>query len=150
MTANSNNQKADLSPIEGFTKFINKYKELFAVLFFFIGGAVWIFEYFATKDELKLLRETATTQNKVINCLLDWHGKFLEAEHELKGDEDQLQETMIELNKSSAAQGRLTEFDVGDRTKFEQRKEEIERSIVNAEKTISDAKTEIFFRGCEK
>jgi hypothetical protein len=109
-----------------------------------------IFEYFATKDELKLLRETTAKQNKIINCLLDRHGQFLEAEHELKSEQDELQETMTELNRSSAAQGRLTGFDVGSRTKFVQHKEELDRRIADAEKTISDARTVIMFRGCEQ
>jgi hypothetical protein len=150
MTAKSDNQKADASPIEVFTNFLNKYKELFAALFCFVSGAIWVFEYFATKDELTMLRENTIKQTKIINCLLDRHGQFLEAEHELKSDQDELQETMIGLNSSSATQGRLTEFDVGNRTKFEQHKEELERRIAGAEKIIADARTAIMFRGCEQ
>ena len=84
MSAKSDDSKDNLSGFQVFTGVLDKYKELFAAIFFFVGGAVWIFQYFATKDELKSLREISAKQNNVISCLLDRHVQALEDEFELK------------------------------------------------------------------
>lgn len=46
------NEKTKLSKILGSIK---EFKELIAVIVFFVSGILWVFGYFATKDQLKSL-----------------------------------------------------------------------------------------------
>ena len=47
---------------------------------------------------------------------------------------------MTEMDKLSSPQGRVTDFDIRNRAKFKQQKEDLDRRIADAEKAVSDAK----------
>jgi len=63
MSDSTDSAKSDRGPLETLIHYLNEYKELVTALLFFAGGAVWIADYFATKDELKSLREMSSKQN---------------------------------------------------------------------------------------
>src|SRR5437763_793316 len=53
-----------------FLSTLNKYKELIAVMIFFIGGVSWIYGYFATKEQVRFVKCLMNTNIELIQYQL--------------------------------------------------------------------------------
>jgi hypothetical protein len=131
-------------------EFLKEYKELLAAIGFFAGGIFWVLGYFATKEELKGLRELTSGQNKVMSCLLQRHVQILEGEQELKSARDDLVTVMADLRKQTPGRGQPSEADVRNISRLEQQRDDIKGKITAAEKSVADARGAIMFSECEK
>ena len=64
---------------------IKEFKELIAVIVFFIAGALWVFGYFATKDQLKTL-----------HCITNANMEFLQGQMDSNTLSEMLMKNMRE------------------------------------------------------
>jgi hypothetical protein len=101
-------------PSSGFLDALNRYKELIAIIVFFIGGISWLYGYFATKEQVKVMKCLMNTNIEYIQYQLQQKLAFDEtrqydAEHlrlemlEKRSTEDSLKlhelEQHIDLSK---------------------------------------------------
>jgi hypothetical protein len=133
-----------------FVALIKEYKELIATIVFFVGGVLWIFGYFATKEELRGFREAASTQNKVLHCLLEKHVQLLEGKQKWKLSSDELMTVQEDIRKQVPTSAQFSENDIRKSVRLEQQREEIRTRISSAEKEITEATNAIMYRECEK
>jgi hypothetical protein len=63
---NTDQQEINASPIQRVARKLNEYKELLTVLVFFFGGLIWIYGFFATKEQVE---ETRCIMNANIEFL---------------------------------------------------------------------------------
>lgn len=54
-----------------FVKWLNDYKELLSVIIFFIGGFLWVYGVFATKEQIKELKCLMNANITIINSQID-------------------------------------------------------------------------------
>jgi hypothetical protein len=54
-------------PSSPFMEALNRYKELIAIIFFFIGGISWLYGYFATKEQMRVMK-----------CLMNTNIEFIQ------------------------------------------------------------------------
>jgi hypothetical protein len=139
-----------MSLLEKILPVLKEYKELVTALAFFAGGILWVFGYFATKDELHALRDGTSAQNKLVICLLEKHVQLLEGEQVAKISRDDLIVVMTELSKQKPRRAQFSENDINNVVKLEQQRDDIKKKLDAAEKTILAAKESIMFRACEK
>jgi hypothetical protein len=133
-----------------FIAFVKEYKELVATIAFFVGGVLWVFGYFATKEEFRVLREATSDHNKQLNCLLKNHVKLLAGRHTLKVSYDDLMAVQEEIRKQTASGLQFSENDIKKTVKLEHQRDELKDNIASAEKDISEASAVITYRECEK
>src|ERR1700730_1174980 len=95
------NPLGELSSRGRFVAFVNDYKELMTTIAFFVGGILWVFGYFATKEEFHGLRDATSSQNKIMHCLLQKHVQLLEKTQELKINHDELINVEAKLRKKN-------------------------------------------------
>lgn len=143
-------QGAPTRPLGMALRFLKDYKELFAAIAFFIGGTFWILGYFATKEELKNLKDVTAAQNQTWSCLLKTHVQLLEGEQDLKIARDDLVTVMGNLQRQTPTRRQPTEFDVREISRLQQQKVDIQNQLAAAEKSVADAKRAIMFRECDK
>jgi hypothetical protein len=96
---NQNNSASQYRTFHPFLQRLREYRELIAVIVFFIGGALWIFGYFATIEQLKAQESQfkeqlktqesqfneqlkaqdmyAKKQGEYIRCMIDAHYDYL-------------------------------------------------------------------------
>jgi len=129
---------------------MKEYKELAATIVFFAGGVLWIFGYFATKEELRTFRETASDQNKTLHCLLQKHVQLLGGKQILKTSSDDLAALQEEIRRQTPSSVQFSDSDVRKIVRLEQQRDEIKSNIAFAEKEISDATKAIMSRMCER
>jgi hypothetical protein len=137
-------------PMSRVLSFLKEYKELFAAIGFFAGSILWVFGYFATKEELGTLKDNTTKQNKTITCLLQRHVQLLEGEQDIKFAKDELIVALSDLKKQSPTHGQPSEGDIRTISRLEQQRDDIKNRLAEAEKSVSEAKGAIMFRECEK
>jgi hypothetical protein len=133
-----------------FVAFMKEYKELIATIVFFLGGVSWVFGYFATKEELRVFRDTASTQNKILHCVLQKHVQLLEGKQQWKVSSDELMAIQEEIRKQAPTSAQFSENDIRKIVRLEQQRDEIKASINSAEKDVAEAKNAIMYRDCEK
>ena len=133
-----------------FVALIKEYKELIATIAFFVGGVLWIFGYFATKEELRVFRDTASIQNKTLHCLLQKHVQLLEGKHKRKLSLDELVAILEDIQKHAPTSIQISENDIKKITRLEQQKEEVRTRIAAAERDVSEATNALMYRECEK
>jgi hypothetical protein len=149
MTDSAASPNSQSGSLELIVRYLKDFKELIDIIVFLASGAVWTLDYFATKDELKSLREITSNQHKLINCLLDKHVQILEGEQELKNDRDELIQVMASLKNSKPSQSQLAEPDPMSVSRSEQRQKDLEQKITADENAIAIAKKAIMSRECE-
>jgi hypothetical protein len=138
------------SPTKRLISLLNEYKELITTVVFFVGGILWVFGYFATKEELRQFRETSSTQHKILNCLLEQHVRLLGAKQILSSLRDDLTGLEEELRKQAPSGPQILQTDLRKIIKLEQRRNEINATLAVAEKDIAEAGNAITYRSCEK
>jgi hypothetical protein len=129
------------SQVNRFAEFLKEYKELIAAIGFFAGGILWVFGYFATKEEVRIL-----------NCLLTQHVKLLEGRQDQQTASNELADVRIELyRQSSSGQSSqlIAEYDVKKYVVLEQRRDGINAKIADVQKKIADADNAIREKACE-
>jgi hypothetical protein len=57
MTDSAASPNSQSGSLELIVRYLKDFKELIDIIVFLASGAVWTLDYFATKDELKSLRE---------------------------------------------------------------------------------------------
>ena len=133
-----------------FIAFVKEYKELVATIAFFIGGILWVFGYFATKEEFRALTDSTSKQNRLLNCLLQKHVQVLAGRHVLKVSYDDLITVQEEIRKQTPSGAQFSENDIKKIVKLERQRDELKDNIASAEKEISEASRAITYRECEK
>jgi hypothetical protein len=83
----------------GFVQRLEEYKELVAILAFFLGGFFWIQNQFPTKTDLK-------TQIGVLSCLLDKYMSLTQLQNRAQTLEGEAQQLREEIAAFGADQGR--------------------------------------------
>jgi uncharacterized protein YacL (UPF0231 family) len=151
-TTAKNKLDAEGTTFERVIHYLNEYKELITAILFFAGGAAWVFNYFATKDELKTLREISAKQNQIVNCLLQKHVVILEGTQEIKDAHDNLDRIMPDLHKlqQSEKQSQLTETEIALMSRLDEQSVELKSNIATAENRIKQAKEDLQFRKCDQ
>jgi len=109
-----------------------------------------IFGYFATKEELRAFRDTASFQNKTLHCLLQKHVQLLEGKHKRKLSLDELVAILEDIQKHAPTSIQISENDIKKITRLEQQKEEVRTRIAAAERDVSEATNALMYRECEK
>lgn len=137
-------------PLEKFLTLLKEYKELATALAFFAGGILWIFGYFATKDEVHALRDATSTQNKILNCLLQTHVRLLQGEQEAKSYRDDLTYIMEELRKLNPGNSQVSGDVIREIVKLEQQRDEDTKKLNDADRAITEANEVIRFEKCAK
>ena len=126
-----------------FIGFVNEYKELLTTITFFVGGILWVFGYFATKQEFHTFREATSGQNKTLHCLLQKHVQLLDAQQVAKTSQDELMGVELEIRRQTPSGA---QFDMRTMLKLEQQKDDIMGKLAGAKKDAAEAKKAIMFR----
>jgi len=95
-----------------FIAFVKDYKELIATIAFFVSGILWVFGYFATKDEFRALSTATSNQNSHTNCLLIKHFQSLQGRHFYKVYSDELQTVLEDIGKQAPSGVQFLENDI--------------------------------------
>ena len=77
-----NDKTKDKNASDGKNRFVTRlkeYKEFIAILVFFMGGFFWIYGFFATKDQVKVLQCLTNNNIALIECRMQ--KRFLFAFH---------------------------------------------------------------------
>jgi hypothetical protein len=136
-------------PMKTIIALLKEYKEI-GTLTFFVGGILWVFGYFATKEELRSFREASSNQNKILNCLLEKHVRLLEAKQTLRTSFEDLIAVQEEIRRQAPSGPQLLENDLRKLIKLEQQRDEIKSNMAIAEKDAAEANKSIIYRECEK
>jgi hypothetical protein len=136
--------------MKNFITLLKEYKELIGTLAFFVGGVLWVFGYFATKEELRSFREASSSQNKVLHCLLDQHVRLLAAKQLLRSSFEDLIAVQDELRRQAPNSPQLLGNDLRKLIKLEQQRDEIKYNMSIAERDVAEANKAITYRECEK
>jgi hypothetical protein len=119
-----------------FLKPIKEYKELITVIVFFVGGALWIFGYFATKHQVKQLQ-----------CLLNANISFLQG----RLDSGSLSQLLVENLKESTlldTKGTLTSDETLKRNQLKAAATEIIQKIADADGATAKALSQLKAGDC--
>jgi len=95
-----------------FIAFVKEYKELIATIAFFVSGSLWVFGYFATKEEFRTLSAATSNQNSQTNCLLIKHFQSLQGRHFYKVYSDELQAVLEDIGKQAPSGVPFLENDI--------------------------------------
>jgi hypothetical protein len=119
-----------------FLKPVNEYKELIALLLFFLGGAFWIFDYFATKHQVKQLQ-----------CLLNANIGFIQG----RMDSGSLSQILVENLRESASldmKQTLTAEETLKRNQLRTAASDIGRKIADADGATAQALSKLKSGDC--
>ena len=96
---------APSTPLSSFLKTAGEYKEFITLVVFVMGGILWAFAYFATKQQLK-----------AVQCVLDANVAFLQG----RMDSASLSQLMVENIKERAAleKSNLSQDEIVKRTQL--------------------------------
>jgi hypothetical protein len=125
-------------PESGFLATLKDYKELISILVFFVGGALWIFAYFATRTQVDELR-----------CLMNANIGFIQSRMEVASLSELMVQNIAEaasLNSKSS----LTADDKVKRGKLQVGAAEITRKLAAAETASAQALTNLQAGICNK
>jgi hypothetical protein len=92
-------------PSNPFIDALNRYKELIAIIVFFIGGLSWLYGYFATKEQVRVMKCLMNTNIEFIQYQLQQKLAFDErrqydAEHlRIEGLEKRTREDNLNLHE---------------------------------------------------
>jgi hypothetical protein len=131
--------KQDISkPTKGLLDTLKDYKELIAILVFFLGGVLWMFGYFATKKQLTELRCLMLTNVEFIQGSMDVASL---SDLSLKNSED-----LTALNDKTT----LTADEKARKLRLEMAKDEIARKIATAQSTTERSMEKLRSGECNK
>lgn len=125
---------------------IKEYKELIAIIVSFIGGALWVFDYFATKEEVKDLRSSTTSESNQLHCLLQENVQRLDGEHMMKFYSVELlkiQQQMRDIKPKSGHTGKRLAGKRDEPVEFEDISERDEQTLMQLEQQMDDAKANL-------
>lgn len=125
MNENSNSKQKDKR--SGFLLILGEYKELIAIIVFFVGGILWLYGFFATKREIKELKCLLNTNVSIIHNQM--MNKFLLEEL----TENRLKQESIRNKKN------LTPQDFEDLVNQENKANLLQKSIDDAIKDHKNA-----------
>ena len=122
--------------LSSFLKIANEYKEFVALVVFVIGGIFWAFDYFATKEQVK-----------VLHCILNENMTFVQG----KMDSASLSQLMLDNIKESAALDNKRTLSADEGVKRNQLKTgaaEIARKLADAQTATAKAMSKLTSGNC--
>jgi len=132
--------KQDISkPTKGLLDTLKDYKELIAILVFFLGGVLWMFGYFATKKQLTELRCLMLTNVEFIQGSMDVASL---SDLSLKNSED-----LAALNDKTTT---LTADEKARKRRLEIAKDEIARKVATAQSATERSMEKLRSGECNK
>jgi hypothetical protein len=117
-------------------KTLGEYKELIAVIVFFITGCLWLFGYFATKQQLKTLQ-----------CLMNTNMAIIQG----KMDSASLSQLMVQnLQESMSLEGKqnLTPAEMLKQSQLKTGLNDISRKLADADTTTAKALNKLVSGEC--
>jgi hypothetical protein len=126
---------APSTPLSSFLKTAGEYKEFITLVVFVMGGILWAFAYFATKQQLK-----------AVQCVLDANVAFLQG----RMDSASLSQLMVENIKERAAleKPNLSQDEIVKRTQLTTTAPDIARRIADADNATAKALERLKAGGC--
>ena len=121
-----------------FLDILKEYKELIAILVFFLGGVLWMFGYFATKQQLTELR-----------CWMRANVEFVQGRMDAANLSDLSVKNIEELTMLSE-KGTLSASEKARKLRLEQAKDEIARKLAAAESTSVGAMKKLTSGQCSE
>lgn len=120
----TNSGEVGQRPSNPFIDALNKYKELIAVIVFFIGGVSWLYGYFATKEQVSVMK-----------CLMNANIEFVQYQLQQKLALDERRQEDAQHLRLETAPTRTPEDVLNMR--------ELEQQIALAKKRAEDALSKI-------
>jgi hypothetical protein len=120
MSEPEKNPQTELTNLAKIGAVVKNYKELIASIVFFVGGItssiIWLFAYFATKEEVKTL-----------DCLLQNHVQFLRGSQDQKTYDTDLIDTDVQIErlKRHPKGAQILPDEINRIAQLERRKEDI-------------------------
>ena len=121
-----------------FLDILKEYKELIAVLVFFLGGVLWMFGYFATKKQLTELR-----------CWMHANVEFVQGRMDAANLSDLSVKNIEELTALSE-KATLSADEKARKHRLEMAKDEISRKLAAAESTSVGAMKKLTSGQCSE
>jgi hypothetical protein len=122
----------------GFLARLKEYKELISILVFFIGGALWIFAFFATRNQLEEL-----------HCLMNANMNFIQGRMEVANLSDLMVQNITETT-SLDSKPSLSADEKIRRGKLQVGAGEITRKLTAAETATAQALNNLQAGSCSK
>jgi hypothetical protein len=122
----------------GLVATLKEYKELISILVFFVAGALWIFAYFATRNQLEEL-----------HCLMNANMNFIQGRMEVASLSELMVQNIGETTSLDSKQS-LTADEKIRRGKLQVGAGEITRKLAAAENASAQALNKLQAGNCRK
>jgi hypothetical protein len=135
------------SPRTTLLSVLGEYKEFITILVFFLGGVLWIFGYFATKNQLEEVHSGIKNQVQELRCLLNANRDFLQGRMDSANLSQMLVENIQETNPLSQKPS-LTPDEQSRLSRLKVAADDITRKLAAADNTTTQAADRLRSGGC--
>jgi hypothetical protein len=130
-------------------EYIRTYHELLAIIVVLVGSVVWTVGYFATKSEVKEIREIAERQVQKLHCLLRLNIEWLAGEQLWKIANDELTKIEQDIRTVTPQAGVLPDVATLHRiVELERQREERKKDIDIARLQKNESKNRLMQGDC--
>jgi hypothetical protein len=132
-------------------EYIRAYHELLAIIAVLVGFVMWTVGYFATKSEVKEIREISERQVQKLRCLLRLNIEWLAGEQVWKIGNDEITKIEQDIRTVTPLAGVLPDVATMHRiVELERQREERKKDLDIARLQKTESKNRLMQGGCEQ